>query len=988
MKNILPFLILQFFALHSYGQITGKVVDQTNQGMIGVTLLVEGTSNGTTTDIDGKFSINASKGQNLLISFIGYETQKYQIVDNKPILITMQAQSVAIDEVVVMGYSTKTKTEISSAVKVLSSKQLNDIPASDVATLLQGKVSGVQVVNSSGEPGSGAEIRIRGISTIKPGNAEPLFVVDGIIGGSFDPDDVENITVLKDAGATGLYGARANKGVIIVTTKKAKSGKASLEFKSSYGYNIADHGNIQMMSGSEFYNDFSAELYRDYETHEIDKIKFYKDYPQELADKNFSWVNEVFQPAPIQKYHLAASGRKENFAYYLSSTYYDEKGTYKTTGFKKLNLRANTDFKIGNRFKLKNNINISSSKGSTYDYLDLYYSYLGVPWDNPYNADNTPRYVDGKDHDWWSRDHINPLHSIENSDYNYKGVDINYDIILDVQLTEWLSFSSSNRLNFATNKGHRFVSPLAAGTFHGKGSISESQDLWFGAISTNMFKLQKDFGKHSVSGLLGVEYDQSYNESLSAEGKGLPEGFEVPTVASSEYKIGGGNEKAVFRSFISQANYNYENTYFLTASFRIDQSSNFPPKSRTAYFPSLAASWLINRMPFMQNSSAISLLKLRASFGITGDPEIGASRYLGLYALNTQYGGSPAATPFQLANPDLTWEKTNQLNIGFDLGLFKNRLNFNIDLYNNDTKDLLVLASQPLSQGFEFRWENSGSVNNRGVEFALSTINIQRKNFSWTTEFNIATNNNKLSGIANPFYTTLNSISQIYRNGNPIYTFVLPKWLGVDSETGAPLWEKIEKDASGNIVSRTPTSDYTEAEPQEVGNALPKFSGGLSTTFQYKNISLFANFAYQYGNDIYNFTRIFMDNDGHEPYYNNLKPKSDWSRWKHPGDNATHPSFQNNGLSKEASSRYLEDGSFIKLRNVSLNFQLPNKWLSRLKVQQLSIGLIANNILTLTNFWGQDPEVTLNQLDYAMPGVSDFKYPNNKRLLFNLNVKF
>ncbi len=322
------------------------------------------------------------------------------------------------------------------------------------------------------------------------------------------------------------------------------------------------------------------------------------------------------------------------------------------------------------------------------------------------------------------------------------------------------------------------------------------------------------------------------------------------------------------------------------------------------------------------------------------------------------------------------------------MGLYKDRVKMTVDLYNNNTKDLLVLVSQPLSQGFEYRWENSGSVNNKGVELGLSTVNIKTKNFTWTTDLTLAKNKNKLSGIAKPFYTTIGGVSQIYRNGNEIYTFVLPKWLGVDSETGGPLWEKIEKDESGNIISRIPTSNYSEAEPQEVGKALPDFTGGFSSTFDYKNFTLFANLAFQYGNDIYNFTRVFMDNDGHEPYYNNMLPKSDWSRWEKPGDIATHPSMQKNALSKEPSSRYLEDGSFVKLRTVNLSYRLPKRWIKSLNIEDLSVGFSANNLYTYTQFWGQDPEVTLKQQAWSMPGVSDFKYPNNKQFLFNLNIKF
>ncbi len=987
MKKILTFFLL-LLSWQAFTQVTGVVVDETDMPMIGANILIQGTSTGTTTDMDGKFSIQAAPSDSLVFDYIGYKTEKRWVGNQSLFHVKMMPDVLVITDVVVMGYSSKTKTEISSAVAVLSNEELNDVMANDVGSLLQGKVSGVQVLESSGEPGSGAEIRIRGISTIKPGNAEPLFVVDGIIGGTFDPNDVESITVLKDAGATGMYGARANKGVIVVTTKKAKSEKVAFEFRSSYGYNTPDHGNIQMMSSQEFYEDFSAELYRDKETHEIDKIKFYLDYPQELKSRDWGLVDRVFKSAPLQKYYLAASGKSKKFGYYVSGTYYDEVGTFRNTGNKKINVRVNTDLQLTSRVNLRNNINISSSKGTSYDYLDMYYSYLGVPWDNPFNADGTPKYVDGHTQNWWSRDHINPLHSIDYSDYSYKGIDINYDLVLGVRLNSWLKFTTSNRMNFATDKNHRFVSKVAAGTFHDKGFVSESSNMYYGVTSTNLFRLEQKFGQHNLDGLIGGEFDRSYWEGLNLEGKGIPEGFSVPEVASSEFKIGGGHDKSIFRSFISQANYNFDHTYFLTASYRIDASSNFPANSRVAHFPSISASWIMNKMSFLEDNKTINSLKLRGSFGVTGDPEIGASRFLGLYALNTQYSNRPAATPYQLANPNLTWERTNQYNLGIDVGLYKDRIDLQFDLYNNVTKDLLILASQPLSQGFEYRWENSGQVTNRGFEIGLSTMNVKRKHLTWSTNFNIAKNNNELAGFDAPIFTTLSGISQVYRNGGEIYTFMLPKWLGVDTETGAPQWEKIERNSNGDIISRSVTNNYTEAAPQEVGSALPKFSGGLSSNLTYRGVTLFANMAYQYGNKIYNFTRVFMDNDGHEPYYNNMKPKSDWKRWERPGDVATHPSMQNNALSKEPSSRYLEDGSFIKIRTINLSYNLPNRWASRLKLQDITIGLSGNNLFTFTQFWGQDPEVTLVSQNWSMPGVSDFKYPNNKRYMFNLNLKF
>jgi len=982
MKNILLFLGFILMTVSSFAQVRGVVYDEDHNTLPGVTVLVKGSDTGTVSNMDGNFTIDAAEDATLVFSFVGYLPQEIAINKRKEITVYLAPNIISMDEVVVMGYSNKTKTEVSSAVVVLSNDELTDVTTDDIGSMLQGKVSGVQVVTSSGQPGQSSQIRIRGISTIKPGNEEPLYVVDGIIGGTFDPNDVENITVLKDAGATGMYGARASKGVIVVTTKSGKSDKTQFNFNTSVGYKVADQGNLQMMNGKEFY-ELSQELYRDPETHQIDKIKFYKFYPRELESRNYDWLGSAFQPAYSQKYYLSASKRTEDFSYYASGNYYKDNGTFRNTGYEKINLRLNTKYKVNHWVSMRNNISINANRATYYDYMSMYYSYLNLPWDNPFDANGKPVFVDGHTKGWWSRDDINPLHSIDNSEYSSKGVGFDYDFVLDVKILEWLSFSSSNRLSYGSDKSHNFVSPLVGGTYFSKGYINEIQSTWYGAISTNLLKFNHEFGDHSIDGLVGVEGNSGYSEFMSVQGTGLPEGFDVPDVSSSEQIIGGYHETDYFRSFISQLNYNYKKKYFLTASYRIDATSNFPPESRIAHLPSVAASWLASSEDFISdNVSFLNLLKIRASYGITGDPDIGASRYMGLFSLSSNYNGQPAALPYQLQNYGLTWEKTNELNFGLDLGLF-NRVNFTMDIYKNVTENLIVLVAQPLSQGFEYRWENAGDVTNKGIELGLNAIVIKTPSISWEIGAVFAKNSNVLSGIGNPFYTTVGGVSQVYREGGEIYTFVLPKWLGVDAQTGAPQWEKINEDGSTE-----PTSKYAEATPQEVGNALPDFVGGFNTTLTWKGLSLYANFAYQYGNDIYNSTRRYMDHDGHEPYYNYMKPANDWVLWTKPGDVATHPSWQNAELSRENSSRFLEDGSFIKLRNVSISYELPKKWAHAAKMQAVTISFRADNVYTWTKYWGQDPEVNLQQQDWAMPGVSDFKYPNNKQFVFNLNIKF
>ena len=982
-------LVLIGLSLPSFAQIAvnGTVTDAVSkQTLPGVYVSIKGTILGTVTEAEGNYSISVPTSNDILVFHsVGYQTVEVTVGNQKKIDVALIQDVVELDEVVVMGYSEKTKSEISSAVAVLPIDKVRDVTTDNIANMLQGKVAGVEVVKQSGEPGSEAEIRIRGIASVNAPKG-PLMVVDGIIGGNYDPNDVETITVLKDAGATGMYGSQANGGVIIITTKKGKSDKTQFDFKASVGFRVADQGHLNMMSGSQLY-DAQKELYRDYSSGKIDILKFYNERPLELKSRNYEWEEELFRPALIQNYYLSAKKNTEKFGYYVGATYYDEEGTFVKTGYKRVNLRANTTYRFSKWATVENNINISASRGTSYDYMDMYYAYLSMPWDNPYDSAGNVRYVDGNTTDWWSRDKINPLHTINFSDHNYKGFDVNYDFVLDLHLTKWLSFTSSNRLSAYTAKSHNFVSPVAAGTYHDKGFIQESSDLGYGGITTNLFKLNFEIKDHSIGGLIGYEGQGGYDETMSAEGKGLPIGFDVLNVASGEYQVGGANGKSYMESFISQVNYNYKGKYFFSGSYRIDATSSFPPANRTAGFPAASASWLMSKENFLKDSKILDLLKLRLSYGITGMKDIGAYRYLGLFSLNTQYNNLTAAVPYQLPSPNLTWEKTQQLNFGIDVAIFK-RLSLNFDIYQNVTKDLLIQVAQPLSVGFEKKWENVGQVTNKGLELTLSAIIIKTPSVEWTLDFTFGTNSNRLSGIGNPIYQTVNGIAQIYKDGGELYMFVLPKWLGVNSETGAPQWEQVIYDDNGNVISREATSDYALATPQEIKSALPKYQGGFGTSLKYKGVSLGATFSYMKGNYVYNFTRRFMDNDGHEPYYNLMQWDDGWSRWSKPGDIATHPSIQNSALSTENSSRYLEDGSYFKIRNITLRYDFPGKIVKKMKLEGLAIALSGDNIYTFTKYWGQDPEVTINPSDWQMPGVSDFKYPPNRQFVFTLEVTF
>lgn len=975
--------------------VKGKVLDKQGSPLPGASVSVKGQLKVVSTDVNGNFSLkNVDEHAVLVVSFIGYIKKEVPINGEASMTIVLAEDVGLLNDIVVVGYDSRKQSELTSAVSVVSSEKLKDVTSNDIGSMLQGKVAGLQVVNSSGAPGAIAEIRLRGVSSVNA-NQSPLFVVDGIIGGNYDPNDVESVTILKDAGATALYGSQANAGVIIITTKRAKQNETRFEAKVSTGFRTADFGKMKLMNSNELY-DYQKEFYRDYivgapdNSYKIDLIKFYAERPLSLRDQDYNWSKESFKSAPLYNVYLSASGKTEKNDYYVGASYYKEKGTFINTNFERVNLRGNSTYHFSKKLDVSNNINLSASQGRSYDYMDMYYSFLNMPWDNPYDANGNPVYVDGNStFKWWSRDKINPINTVQNSDHTYKGFNVNYDLGINYRIADWLTFASTNRVSASFDKGSNYVSPLAAGTYHGTGYIDELNTLNYGVISNQLFKFDFKFGDHSLSGFAGGAFESSKNEYSGGSGKGLPEGLKVLNVVSNNQLVNGANNKYILQSLLSQVNYNYKNRYFLSGSFRYDGSSNFAPSKQYGGFPSVSAAWSASNEDFLSGNETISNLKLRASYGVTGTQDIGASRYLGLFSLTTQYNSLVGAVPYQLASPNLTWESKHQLNAGIDISLFK-RVNLTLDFYRNDTKNLLLQVSQPLSVGFETKWDNAGTVTNKGIELGINSTNVRTRNFEWTTDFTINFNNNKLSGFPSDIIKTGSwSISQIYRNGGNLFEFYMPKWLGVDAQTGAPVWEKIIYNTEGKAVASEKTSDYAQATNQEVGSALPKYQGGFNNSFKYKNFNLRVSTYFNYGNKVFSNNLRFMMNDGHEPYYNQIKLPDGSKIWSGPGDTqATEPSPQNSANSTETSTRYLKNGSYFTIRNIAFSYTLPVAWAKKISMDNITVGVTADNVATFSNFLGQDPQTTITPGSYSTPGVSDFKYPNNRQYLFTVNFNF
>jgi TonB-linked SusC/RagA family outer membrane protein len=976
------FLVLITACTFVYGQIPvkGKVISaEDNQGMPGVYILIKGTDQGIVSGSDGTYNITVKSAEDVLVfRFIGYDTQEIAVKNKTIIDVVLVPEIISLESVVVMGYGSKKRTEITSAVTTLSSDKLMDVTANDIGTMLQGKVSGIQVINSSGAPGASSEIRIRGISSFSAPQG-PLYVVDGIIGGTFDPNDVETITVLKDAGATGMYGSQANGGVIVVSTKKAMSIKPRFEFKIVNGFRTADHGNVEMMDSKTLYA-YHREYFRDPQKFVVDDRKFKSARPSSLLDVNTGWLSETFKPARIQNYFLSSSAKGDRLSYYLGASYYDEEGTFINSNFQRANLRANTTYKFSDRVSLTNNINISGSKNVGTDYMNIYYAYSSMPWDNPYDENGKARSFKTAE-GIWSKDKINPIQAAENSELSNKSFSFDYDIDLSIKILKWLTFSTSNRLSAYAFMDKTYYSKTADNlSYFGTGYVSSESSLNYSSITTNLLKFNFDGASHSFSGLIGFEAQGGNDDYIFGSGMGIPEGLRVPSVASGQYLISGSPTRSVMQSFISQVNYNYVGKYFLSASYRIDQSSQFAPNKRTAKFPSVSAAWLISNEDFVKSISAVSNLKLKASWGKTGMKDIGPYRFMEMFSFSSQYDGQPAAVPTQMANPDLTWEQTDQLNAGLELGLFK-RIDIEVDFYRNMTKDLLVERALPPSGGFRTQWQNIGKDMNSGVELSLTAAVIKTSDFDWSVDFSVGYNKNKLSGFGSDTILTSNyyGVTQVYHNGSPLYSWYAKEFYGIDPADGSMLW--VGKDGET-------THEYQDARYREYGTPMPKFQGGFATEFRYKAFSIRSNFSYLSGNKIFNYFRRYVDHDLQETQFNVMMPRDDYKLWQKPGDIATKPLPQNARNSFDPSTRFIDDGSFLKVRNITLSYELPKQMISKIKLTGITVSLSMDNVYTFTDFWGQDPEVSIDPGYGNLPGYAEFKYPNNRQYILSLNIRF
>lgn len=970
-------------------KLKGQVIDATTgEPVIGVNVLVKGSTNGTITDIDGKYELNAPAGAILQISFIGYKTVEIAATTSEQ-TIKLHEDTETLDEVVVVGYGVQKKESLTGAMSTLKENRLKDVTTPTVENMLNGKVSGVYVAPGSGQPGSNGAVQIRGRATLS-GSTSPLWVIDGVIVGEdpgvLNPSDIENMTILKDAASTAIYGSQGANGVIIVTTKMGKSEKMKINASVKLGVSTMTNGKMEVMNGAELYDYYH--LFPNQED-----IKFSRWNP-ELRNANFDWGELASQAGFTQDYNISLSGGNEKMSSYFSLGYYSEEGTVKGYKYDRYSFRYRSNYKPFSWLTIKPNISgsMKNTDDSQYDYTAKYTMF---PWDSPYDEDGN--LVPDRYSGWVDSSDLNYLNSISYGNhtarktYEFSG---NFDF--DIKITDWLTFTSVNNYRWTGYFQSTYTDPRTDSASGVQGRVEEEQTNNIQRYTNQYLTFNKMFGKHSVQALLAYEFMDTSAKVINAKGTGIVSGFEVLDATATPEEVGGNLTEWAKQSVFAKANYTYDNRYLAEVSLRRDGASNFGDDKKYGNFFSISAGWNINREKWFK-ADWVDVLKLRASYGSVGNIPYSKYPQYGLYSVSSNYNGIPAILISQVGNKDLTWEQTYTAGVGIDANFFNNRLRFVFDYYNKYTSNILYQVPVSGLTGITSRWQNVGEMRNSGIEITIGGDIIRTKDWLWSLDLNMGYNKNKLEklygddpnmmiiGGGGNDTSIAGAAEKVLKVGYSTDRYYLREWAGVDPKNGAPLWYK--NDGSGET-----TSNYSEAKQVMTEATSPKLFGGFNTSLTWKNIDLNASFGFSLGGKIYNYSRQEYDSDGAYTDRNQMKLIDGWSRWEKEGDIATHPaaSYGNKSNSNKASTRYLEDGDYLKLRSLSIGYNLD---LSKYYIQNMRIYFTAENVFTLTGFSGIDPEVPAYYDEttgtYKSIGTAGANlYPSTRKFMFGINLTF
>lgn len=996
-------------------RVSGRVTGEKGEGLPGVNVVIKGTIRGTNTDADGNYQLVIPNEKTILVfSFVGYTSQELPVGNRTSLDVQLQPDNKSLNEVVVVGYGTVKKSDLTGAVAKVGEANIKATPIPSLDRAMQGRAAGVQVITNSARPGGSATIRIRGSGSVNASN-DPLYVIDGFPTGnlnSINTDDIESIEVLKDASATAIYGSRGSNGVVLVTTKRGRAGKTVISYDGYYGSQSVRR-QIPLLNAQQF-----AEFVNEARVNGGGKPYFdgsTADLPLPSAlGAGTDWQSQIFQKAPIQSHQLSASGGSDKSRYAVSFGYYDQQGVILNSNFKRYTLRANLDNNLTSRLKVGltmqgayttgNNArtDVDGNNGGGITSAALTYA----PNFPVYNADGSYYKNTGALNGYGVDNPMAIANEITNSN---KTIRLLANSFLDYSIIEGLNFRTSFGADLQSSKTNYYATRLttAGATLGGDAYVSNGQNV--GWLNENTLNYSRQLSaRHNLSALVGYTIQGLATETVRANASTFSDDFaEFNNLGAGSTLTAPSSDASDWRliSYIARVNYGFDDRFLFTLTGRRDGSSRFGENNKFGFFPSGAIAWKLANETWIKNLTMVSDAKLRLSYGLSGNQEIGNYRYLAnINASPYILGGTlnVGATTAGVANPDLRWERNAQFDAGLDFGLFNNRVQVTADYYVKTTSDLLFQVGIPTSSGFSTTLKNIGRVQNKGFELALNTVNIDRGGFRWTSEFNVTFNRNKILTLDGREQFTTGTDALIFNTAvNPILLKVgspLGNFYG--RVTDGIFQNQAEVDASaqkgnakpGDIRYKDLNGDgvINDNDRDIIGNSNPNSFGGFNNTFSYKGFDLNIFVQGTFGNDLLNYGSFDLVN---------LTGGSNQSarvldRWTPTNPSNTIPRANSAGGSRILSTFQIEDASYLRFKNISLGYALPRTLLDRLAISSARVYVTAQNWFTITKYTGYDPEVnryggtSTSQGPSLSQGLDYGAYPSAKTVLVGLNLKF
>ncbi len=980
-------------------RINGTVSDAKGQKLSDVSVTIKGTSTGTVTDLTGKYSISAKIDDTLAFTYVSYVTQEVRVINQTIINVKLSESSTALNDVVVVGYGTQKKMDLTGSIASISEAEIKKVPIASIGQALQGRAAGVQVIQTSQKPGGGVSVRIRGGNSLQGGN-EPLYVIDGFpiyneSGPSINPNDIASIEILKDASATSIYGSRGANGVVLITTKKGRAGKTSINFETYYGIQRVRKF-LPLLNAKEYAILFNEAYIND------GKPAVYRQSFIDSLGEGTDWQKEIFRSAPMQNYQLSFAGGSDKTQYSISANYFSQAGVIINSDFKRASFRINLDTKVTDRFKLGTNLAFTRSiekgvltdveggrNGSVVNAALVMNPILPVyKEDGSYILENDAGTIVG-----------NPVASAK----EIKNNNINLRLLGNVFGEYAFSKSLTGRVSLGANINSSELDYYASrntvlgASQNGVGSISSSRnEQW---LNENTLTYNKELNdKNKLNVLLGFTMQGAKNRNTSASSQNFTNDIlqenNLGSASQANFPTSGANSWGLL-SYLSRVNYNFSDKYLFTATARVDGSSRFGEGNKYGFFPSAAFAWRISEEKFLQNAKILSDLKLRASYGITGSQEI--PQYQSLAALNsngyifnnTRVVGYSIS---RFANPNLKWETTGQFDVGFDIGFLRNRITVTTDLYYKKTKDLLLEVTLPWTSGFVQTLENLGQVENKGIELGINSENI-KGNFGWNTNFNISANRNKVVNLGNirQFFPPDVISSQLKVTNMGIVQVGQPLGQFYGLLSNGIFQSQAEVEVSAQKAARPGERRYVDLNQDGVingddrtviGNAQPKFLGGLTNTFSYRGVELSIFLQGVFGNEILNINRFELDNING---FTNTS-KNSLNRWTPTNPSTSIARASQLRAAYDLSNIQVEDGSYLRAKSISLAYNLPETISNRARLKAARFYVSAINLFTITNYSGYDPEVSRFGQNNLLQGADYGSYPGMKSFIVGLNL--